>query len=361
MNQNKLSRLLVPLLLVLALVLPMPNAWAASDEIEQVTLDVYITSAGENPMTPGIQNDAVAQYIREKTGVTLNIVLTDSNKTNAMTALGDLYDLGNMPATSVPPLIQSGSLAALDDYMYLAPSLTENFAGLVNYSREFMSNGQNKVYVLCFRGKTEASPLATSRYGTFVRWEWYKEAGSPEIKNYDDLLSLMTTIQANHPTTEDGKRTYAFSAFDAWGVQHMMGGSIIWKNYAQYSIGVSSAMAFKLDDLSLLSYYDADHYFWKASDLFFKANQQGILDPEAYTQRWEDYGQKVASGQVLLSGMEWDVDANNAEFMANGTKDKYVDIQWADIPELPTWVSRASEFGMTARTFVVSSKCVRRN
>ena len=88
-----------------------------------------------------------------------------------------------------------------------------------------------------------------------------------------------------------------------------------------------------------------------------KANQMGILDPETYTQKNEDYSQKISEGQVFFSSMEWDFDAGNAELNKNGGTDKYVDIPWADTAEFPAWISRASEFGMAARTFVVSSKC----
>ena len=39
------------------------NTDAQTDGVEEVTLDIFIDSAGENPMTAGIQEDPVAQYI----------------------------------------------------------------------------------------------------------------------------------------------------------------------------------------------------------------------------------------------------------------------------------------------------------
>ena len=69
---------------------------AGTDEKEEVTIDIFMDSAGENPMTAGIQEDPVAQYIKEQTGVTLNVVLFSNEKQQAMAASGDLYDVNRM-------------------------------------------------------------------------------------------------------------------------------------------------------------------------------------------------------------------------------------------------------------------------
>ena len=65
------------------------NVQAGEEGIEQVTIDIFMDSAGENPITAGIQDDPVAQYIKEQTGVTLNVVLFSNEKQQAMAASGD--------------------------------------------------------------------------------------------------------------------------------------------------------------------------------------------------------------------------------------------------------------------------------
>ena len=81
---------------------------------------------------------------------------------------------------------------------------------MVNYSKGYLSNGENKMYAICARGKSQPSPLATSRYGNFIRWEWYKEAGSPEINSIDDFLNLLKTIQENIPKQNQAKNLWDF-------------------------------------------------------------------------------------------------------------------------------------------------------
>lgn len=61
-------------------------------------------------MTAGIQEDPVAQYIKEQTGVTLNVVLFSNEKQQAMAASGDLYDVNRMGLQYITPLIQAGAV-----------------------------------------------------------------------------------------------------------------------------------------------------------------------------------------------------------------------------------------------------------
>lgn len=327
----------------------------AMQENEEVTIDIYMESSGENPITAGIQENAVAQYIKEQTGVTMNVIIRNSDKTKAMAASGDLYDLSHMDFAHVAPLIQSGAIQSLDDHLIYALDFCENFPEMINYSREYLSNGQKKLYAILARGKVQASPLATSRYGNFISWEHYKEAGKKEIASVDDFLNLLKTIQENHPETESGKKTYGISRFIDWGISHSLSDPVLWKYCAQYPINELST--FDITDLTYVDLYNEESVYWQTAEMYFKANQMGILDPEVYTQKNEDYSRKIGEGQILFSAMEWDFDAINANLNEQGGTDKWMDIPWADSEDFPAWISRASEFGMSARTFVVSSKC----
>ncbi|MFR0961571.1 MAG: hypothetical protein ACLSGB_06180 [Dorea sp.] len=75
-----------------------------------------------------------------------------------------------------------------------------------------MSAGNEKVYVQFLASENQSlSALAASRrYGNFIRWDWYKEAGSPEIQSVDDFLNLLKTIQTNHPETESVRKHMVF-------------------------------------------------------------------------------------------------------------------------------------------------------
>lgn len=48
-------------------------------------------------------------------------------------------------------------------------------------------------------------------YGPYIRWDLYKELGYPELNTLEDLLPVLKHMQALHPVTESGERTYGFS------------------------------------------------------------------------------------------------------------------------------------------------------
>ncbi len=108
-----------------------------------------------------------------------------------MAASGDLYDLNRMDAKYITPLIQAGALQNLDDYMEYAPDLTENFSGMLEYSKEYMSAGNEKVFMQFLQEENQSLRRGYFRYGNFIRWDWYKEAGSPEIQSQNPVRKHM--------------------------------------------------------------------------------------------------------------------------------------------------------------------------
>lgn len=329
----------------------------SEEKPEEVTITIYAISTGENPMTSGIQDDPVSRYIREKTGVTLDVTVSDSNKTNAMVASGDLMDInvfGNV--TYVEPLIKTGALNSLDDYMAYLPEVTNNFPELVEYSRSYLSAGSGKLYILPERAKMEASPVATSQEGNFIRWDYYKEAGCPEITSLDAYLDLLETIQKNHPTTESGKKTYPMYLFTDWGAGAYATYFTLCK-YMGYDITGGYGTYF-LKDWVYRDLYDDSNGFWLESDLFFKGWQRGLVDPESFTQKHENVTQKLTEGQYLVSPNQWQIQTVNIILNEEtGGTGGFVDIPFADTEEFTTWVNRSTPFGYIERMFFISSKC----
>ena len=324
--------------------------------IEDVTLTVYLPGSGENSMTGGIQDDAVQAYIKEKTGVTLDITLLDTNKTSAMVASGDLYDLNVFDnLTYVEPLIKSGALASIDDYLQYAPELTDNFPGLLEYSKSKLSAGEGKTYILPARAKEVGSPVATSQDGNFIRWDYYVEAGSPELNSVDDYLNLLESIQKNHPETEDGKKVYGLTTY-VGGVYALRAYSPLRKYIGNQLVG--SFDSYTLNDMAYHDLYDDMNSYWTQADLFFQANQRGLLDPESFTQKHENVMQKLMEGRLICAPYQWQIASVNATLASetNGSA-AYLDIPFVDTEEWPAWVDRSSPYGYTARMFFISSKC----
>lgn len=324
------------------------NAGNDSAEIEDVTLSVFVVTQGD--LTSGIADDPVAQLIKEKTGVTMDIVAYDADKHNAMVASGDLYDITVIVgADSITPLIKQGAVADLTDWIDQAPNAAQNTA-LLNYSKQYLSADSGNLYVLPLRVKDAAVPMASDQNGNYIRWDYYVEAGKPEINSNADLLDLLETIQNNHPTNDAGQKAYGVSCFVDWGTQ-------LYTPLEKYVGEIKLDGSYNSYDMTSLEYHSVldDENIWiQNAQFLFEANQRGILDPEAFAQKYEDYVNKLNDGRVLSSMFEFaSRDATNN--LENAGLAGFVDIPYADTAEFPAFVNRSVPFGYTARLMVVSS------
>ena len=322
-----------------------------ADDLEEVTLNVFM-DLGAN-LSSGIQSDPVAEYIKEKTGVILNIEGFDPDKEAAMVASGDLYDISILDKPAyIPPLISSKAVADLTDWLQYAPNVTENFSGLIKYSQDYLGNQAEGLYSLPMRAKPISSPLAKDMDGNFVRWNHYVEAGSPEIKSIDDLLDLFETIQKNNPETESGQKTYALSQWTDWG----RGSFASMLNKYTGKQGITLFSSYDTDTMEYHDLMNDDNLYLSYANYMFKANQRGILDPEAFVQRHEDYNAKLQDGRVLTTMYQWEINNKNNELESVGEAG-FVDIPFADVEEFKAKISREAAFGYPQRLLVVSSKC----
>lgn len=53
-------------------------------------------------------------------------------------------------------------------------------------------------------------------FAAYGRWDLYEAIGSPSIDTLEGLLPVLEKMQKENPTTESGKKTYAFSLFSDW-------------------------------------------------------------------------------------------------------------------------------------------------
>lgn len=322
---------------------------AGEKQYEDVTLTVFM-ELGAN-LTSGISENAFTQWVYEETGVILDLVGFDTDKLATMVASGDLYDINVINNMSyVEPLVSTGAAMDLTDWIAQAPNVEANFSTLVNYSKESLGNGG--LYILPMRARPEDSPLRLDMNGNFLRWDHYVEAGAPEIASLEDYLDLLETIQNNNPTNAAGQKTYALSQWSDWGA-----GSYETPIAKYLGLGYLDIYgSYTWTDLEYLDLYNDENLYWQYAKFMFEANQRGILDPEAYSQTWDDFSTKLNDGRVLSTVFAWALPTVNAQLAAEG-KGGFVDIPFADTEEFPALINRLVPFGYPARMMVISSKC----
>lgn len=287
--------------------------------------ETEVTFWCKDAMSTGVQDTAVADEIAEKTGVRLNVVNGDAQKFKVLLAGGDLPGIVNSNygdlGVSYNELLQSGQLIALDDLIEEhAPNLKEKYADAIEYSKKFLSDDGKLYYLpININNPTDIKVVDQSgaNLGMFTRYDLYKKIGSPEISNSNEYLDALAAMQEAEPETEKGAKTYALSGWSDWGLwmwtipYQAMNGVINW----------SYGMCYDLENKKPMATYYSEP-FWDAMEFYNKAYNMGILDPEIFTQKYDNYMDKLKNGQTLVTFANWLAKTGNDAYAAEGKGDK---------------------------------------
>lgn len=265
-----------------------------------------------------VKDSPVVKQIEEKCNVKLNMVGGDHDKLQVMMASGEIPGdiIFVTSKEDVQNLIKGQHIVPLDDLVANNAPDIQNVESRIQISKDYYSNGTGQLYTLPSNVGLEGHEYMIYHSIYRVRWDWYKELGYPEIKNTDDLVEVLSQMQQNHPTTDDGKPVYAVSCnSDGFGYY-------CWSAYAStYGIGESGNVLFDTHDESdIYPKFSEDSPYWDAMEYYYKINQAGLFDPDAFTQTYDDFAAKVNAGQVMAPEASWLVlPFNQAEYAKDNT------------------------------------------
>lgn len=304
---------------------PEDTAKETSVESEEtVTLTIWNTEA----KMPGIQDNDVASVIEEKLGIRMDIVQGDAQKFSVLVAGGDLPDIiYTNPAqqgVEANALITGGQVIALDDLIeQYGENVKKNFPSRLDYSKKYLSNGEDKIYFIPVLGYTVNKENPDISYtienaGFLTRWDVYAAIGYPEIETTDDYLNVLKQMQdyARENDLADGKQIYAISGWNDWGLWPWWMVNVREMGWKELNNGAMINRVNKEIDMTYTS--DA---FWESLKFYNKAYNMGILDPEAFTMKNDQFWDKCNNGQVLMAYASWQTDEMNKTMAANGHPD----------------------------------------
>jgi ABC-type sugar transport system, periplasmic component len=295
------------------------------DPIQPVTLTVYgFTTTGS---VDGIQTDAVAEHIKEKTGVTINLIaVKDDAKYTAMVASGDLPDVLEVTPTSsqtapslVKDLINAKLLMPLDELLNkYGKDIIANAGSMVDFCRKNYSV-DGKLYDL--QAVINPGSATDASKGVTLRFDYYAELGYPTINSTDDWLNAISKMLKAHPKTDSGEVRYGFSPFFEWGLSELLtygeeiqelGDNITTTNYGQF-------MTYNCKTKDVSSYIlDNNSPMWAGAEFLYKANKMGLLDPDMFTNTWDTVNTKSTADRVLSCSWTWTYDTINQKLAPDG-------------------------------------------
>lgn len=285
-------------LLVLSALL---TATSATAQVKPVTLTYFSSNSNGNWVN---MQDEVGKEITRRTGVTLNAefaIADPKQKVSLMAASGN-YPCLISPKDQAGLLIDAGAMLELSDLLSKhGPNIKKVMGN--QFDRMRFSNKDRGIYFIPNNTPIRTAPFDSDPYFK-VQLAALKEAGYPKVTTLADYEKVIAAYVKKHPTTADGKPTIGLSLLaDDWRFP------ISVTNPAVLATGAPDDGEFYIDPKT---YAAKPHYFRADERAYFKwlngMNAKGLLDKESFTQKYDQYIAKIASGRVVaLTDANWQI------------------------------------------------------
>lgn len=247
-------------------------------------------------------NNEIKEIIAEKTGA--KVKETWLTGQTASEAVGTIVAGGEYPdfidgGDAMKTLYDAGALVAWDDYIDKYPNIKEYYSdeewdkfrqddGHIYWMNQF-----NNIY-----GEDKTTTHNDEAFWVQARvLEW---ADYPEIKTLDQYFDLLTSYAEANPTMEDGTKNIPYTILcEDWRYFCL-------ENAPQFLDGYPNDGSVIVDPEgpTIVDYNTTDtakRYFQKLNEEYHKGN----VDPESFTQTYDEYIAKLSTGAVLGMCDQW--------------------------------------------------------
>ena len=262
-------------------------------------------------------NDPVAKKITEATGVTLKIdhpVAGDTQTLALMIASGNYADLiyakGDLAA-----LIEADAVIPLDD---LIEKRGTNIKKLYGDQLQRLRNTTEDPHIYNFGTYGVVSGMWATDGSMQLQHAVLKDQGYPRMQTLADYERAIKNYMAKYPTI-NGQKTIGLSLrIDTWQWIIDLG------NTANYLIGYPDDGEWIVDQNTLEAYFkflNPDMKLWYK--WLNRMYAEGILDPESFTQKEDEWQAKIASGRVLgIAYPSWGYTNARTSLVADGMPER---------------------------------------
>ena len=259
--------------------------------------------------TSGMAEGWWAEEVEKAVGVKINFIPCGDQaeqKLQALMASGELPDIVIFKDyKQLQNAVDGNMVLAYDDYKELLPDLYANAGTALQYCADNAGDGSGKAYGVGCKIKTDFE--TKGNFGPYIRYDLYKQVGSPEVKTMHDFLDVLKKMQDAYPVNEDGQKVYGLSLFKDWDRSYMTMGMFATKmmGITMPDEGCLAEIHYDSGKPEIKSILSEDSGYLQFVRFAYEANQLGILDPDSVTQRFDDAVAKVTSGRVLFMLDAW--------------------------------------------------------
>lgn len=280
-------------------------------------------------------DNEIQQIIAEKTGAKVDETWLTGQ--TASEAVGTLIAGGDYPdfidgGDAMGQLYEAGALVPLDDYLDDYPNI-KNFFTQQQWDQLRQDDGHIYWIPQFSNIKGEEKVCTHNDEAFWIQARVLKWADYPEIRTMDQYFDLIERYNEANPTMEDGTENIPYTILcDDWRYFCL-------ENAPQFLDGYPNDGSCIVDPetLTVIDYNTTDtavKYFQKLNEEY----QKGIVDPESFTQTYDEYIAKLSTGRVLgMIDQWWDF----AYTAGDAIKQAGLDAQGCDYIPLPITIDES--------------------
>lgn len=280
-------------------------------------------------------DNEIQQIIADKTGV--KVKETWLTGQTAEEAVGMMITGGELPdficgGSGQSQLYDADVLVALDDYLDDYPNI-KNFFTQQQWDQLRPDDGHIYWIPQFSNIKGEEKVCTHNDEAFWIQARVLKWADYPEIRTMDQYFDLIERYNEANPTMEDGTENIPYTILcDDWRYFCL-------ENAPQFLDGYPNDGSCIVDPetLTVIDYNTTDtavKYFQKLNEEY----QKGIVDPESFTQTYDEYIAKLSTGRVLgMIDQWWDF----AYTAGDAIKQAGLDAQGCDYIPLPITIDES--------------------
>ncbi|MCR5398711.1 MAG: sugar ABC transporter substrate-binding protein, partial [Lachnospiraceae bacterium] len=269
---------------------------AGSGDVTEFTM--FITMPGSE-----INDDnEIAQMIADKWGV--KVKETWLTGQTAAEATGTLIAGGEYPdfidSDEMNLLVDADALVPLDDYIDQYPEFRDTWFTPEEWDKFRQPDGH--IYWINPFGNTMGETKQTT-HNDEAFWiqvrvlEW---ANYPKIETMDDYFKLLEDYIAANPTMEDGTENMAYTILcEDWRYFCLENAGQFLAGYPNDGSVIVNKSNMTIEDYNVSE--DTKLYLKKLNEEY----QKGFVDPESFTQTYDEYIAKLSTGRVLGMVDQW--------------------------------------------------------
>lgn len=273
---------------------------------EFITVDVY----DEFSNYQGIQGGWFAKEVRDRFNMELNIIAPNVSgggdtlyRTRAATGnLGDLI-LINTANGKLDELVESDLVMDCTE-LVKDKEIMKKYGAAIKKTNELVGN--SGIYgfpnSISSQPATVPSESYEPTFGPYIRWDYYKKAGYPQMDNLDEFLDVLEQMQVLAREEEGKDDIYAISLFRDWDYNMMNNAKQL---ACMYGYDEQGFVLSRADGSDYQNIIDEDSYYIKALRFFNEANTRGLVDPDSSSQNYDMWLNKYREGKALYSPWPW--------------------------------------------------------